>query len=130
MNTAAIAAFLARFPPFDSLSPEELEAVAAASVPRSYEAGETILVEDALPSEYLYVIEQGAVDLVHQGEVLDVLELGESFAHPSLLTGMAPAFTIRAREGSACLLIPRERRCSCSAVPRGPRTSPPRCGGG
>jgi CBS domain-containing protein len=119
MNTAEIAAFLARFPPFDSLSPEELEAVAAASVPRSYEAGETILVEDALPSEYLYVIEQGAVDLVHQGEVLDVLELGESFAHPSLLTGMAPAFTIRAREGSACLLIPREQALLVLGRPAG-----------
>src|SRR5262249_26464976 len=27
------------------------------------------------------------------------------FGHPSLLTGMAPAFTIRAREASTCLLL-------------------------
>ena len=94
--------------PSTACRPDELDTIAAAAAPHRYEAGETILVEDALPSEHLYVIEQGAVDLIHQGEILDVLELGESFAHPSLLTGMAPAFTIRAREGTVCLLIPRE----------------------
>jgi CBS domain-containing protein len=119
MNTAAVAAFLGRFPPFDSLSTEELDGVAAAAVARQYEAGETILLEDGLPAECLYVIEQGAVDLIHQGEILDVLELGESFAHPSLLTGMAPAFTIRAREGSACLLIPREQALVVLGRPAG-----------
>ena len=34
-----------------------------------------------------------------------MLEPGECFGHPSLLTGMAPAFTVRAREPSVCALL-------------------------
>jgi CBS domain-containing protein len=37
--------------------------------------------------------------------VIDVLEPGEAFGHPSLLSGMAPAFDVRAREQTVCLLI-------------------------
>jgi CBS domain-containing protein len=48
------------------------------------------------------------MDLVHQGEVIQVLEPGECFGHPSLLTGMSPAFTVRAREPSSCLLFAPE----------------------
>jgi CBS domain-containing protein len=48
------------------------------------------------------------MDLARQGQVVDVLEPGECFGHPSLLSGMAPAFTIRAREPSACVVIPRD----------------------
>jgi CBS domain-containing protein len=45
------------------------------------------------------------MDVVHSGEVIQVLEPGECFGHPSLLTGMAPAFTVRAREPSTCALF-------------------------
>ena len=48
------------------------------------------------------------MDLEHDGHVVDVLEPGECFGHPSLLSGMAPAFTVRAREPSRCYAIPRE----------------------
>ena len=37
-----------------------------------------------------------------------MLEPGECFGHPSLLTGMAPAFTVRAREPSTCALFGAE----------------------
>ncbi len=47
----------------------------------------------------------GSMELVHQGEVISVLEPGECFGHPSLLTGMAPTFTVRAREPSSCALL-------------------------
>jgi CBS domain-containing protein len=46
------------------------------------------------------------MDLVHEGEAVQVLEPGESFGHPSLLSGLAPAFSVRAREPSRCALIP------------------------
>jgi CBS domain-containing protein len=64
-----------------------------------------VLVEDGLPTPGLWVILTGAMDLVHEGEVIQVLEPGECFGHPSLLTGMAPAFTVRAREPSTCALL-------------------------
>jgi CBS domain-containing protein len=38
--------------------------------------------------------------------VIEVLEPGEPFGHMSLLTGLAPGFTVRAREALTCLLIP------------------------
>ena len=64
---------------------------------------------DAEPADHLYVVRDGAVELVHQEEVVDVLEPGECFGHPSLLTGMAPAFTVRAHGGCVCYAIPGEQ---------------------
>jgi CBS domain-containing protein len=108
VNTVETAAFLARHRPFDALEAGELEAVAAAAAEQRYAAGTTVLVEDGAPAEHLFVVRDGSMELMHQGEVVDVLMPGESFGHPSLLTGLAPAFTVRAAADSACLLIPRE----------------------
>jgi CBS domain-containing protein len=97
--------FLARHPPFDGLQPDELRDVAAGARERVYRPGEVVLVEDGLPAAGLWVILTGSMDIVHDGEVIQVLEPGESFGHPSLLTGLAPAFTVRARERSTCALL-------------------------
>ena len=67
-----------------------------------------MLVEDGLPTPGLWVILTGSMDIVHDGEPIQVLEPGECFGHPSLLTGMAPAFTVRAREPSTCALFGAE----------------------
>src|SRR3989442_15946910 len=109
MNTHEVAAFLGRFPPFDALPPNELEAVAEAGEVRPHGDGENILVEDGEPAEHFYVVREVAAELVHQEEVVDVLEPGESFGHPSLLTGMAPAFTVRSHGGCVCYAIPGEQ---------------------
>ena len=119
MNTDEVAEFLRRFAPFDALPPNDLAEVASSVVERRYPAGENVLVEDSDPSEHLYVVREGAADLVHQEEVVDVLEPGESFGHPSLLTGMAPAFTVRAREDMLCYLIPREQALNVLGRPAG-----------
>ncbi len=97
--------FLSQHPPFSALAPETLREVAAAAEQRTYKTGEVALVEDGLPAARLWVILTGSMDIVHEGEVIQVLEPGECFGHPSLLTGMAPAFTIRARESSECALL-------------------------
>ncbi len=117
MNTREIAEFLGRFPPFDALTEDELTAVAGSIEVRTYLDGENILVEDADPADHLYVVRDGAVELVHQEEVVDVLEPGECFGHPSLLTGMAPAFTVRAHGSCVCYAIPGEQ---AQLVLRGP----------
>src|SRR5436190_9473320 len=119
MNTAARADFLGRFVPFDGLEPAEREAIAAAAEERGFERGETILLEDGTPSNHLFVVREGSVELVHQGEVVDVLGPGESFGHPSLLSGLAPAFTVRARERTVCILIPREAALAVFSAPSG-----------
>jgi CBS domain-containing protein len=105
MVTEGAAAFLRRFAPFDAVPEEELAEAEAAIVEREYAPGELVLVEDGTPARHLYVIRSGSVELVHEEDVIDVLEPGELFGHPSLLSGMAPAFDVRAREHTVCLLL-------------------------
>ena len=111
--------FLARFPPFDALSAEELEDVVAAASERELAAGETILVEDGPPAKHFFLVRSGSVELVHEEEIVDILEPGEAFGHPSLLTGMAPSFTVRAHEPSRIVLIPRKQALAVLGRPSG-----------
>jgi CBS domain-containing protein len=98
--------FLGGHPPFDALAPEQLHELTAEATLHDYEAGAVLLVEDGVPATGMWVVVTGSMDVVHSGAVIQVLEPGECFGHPSLLTGMAPAFTVRAREPSRCLLFP------------------------
>jgi len=93
--------------------------VAALATARAYEEGAAALVEDGAPAEALFVVATGAMDLVHADTVVDVLEPGQCFGHPSLLTGLAPAFTVRAREPSTAVLLPRAAAMRVFAQPGG-----------
>jgi CBS domain-containing protein len=98
--------FLGRHPPFDRLDPALVSELAArAGRHEQAAAGVVVLTEDGPPASGLWVILSGSMELVHQGEVISTLGPGECFGHPSLLTGMAPAFTVRAREPSCCALL-------------------------
>src|SRR5438093_5360778 len=119
MHTQDKARFLARFAPFDALAPEELETVAASAQERRYAPGAIILLEDGTPAEHVYVVREGAVELVHDGEVVDVVGAGETFGEPSLLSGLAPTFTVRTREETVCLLIPRAEALTLFTRPAG-----------
>ena len=59
------------------------------------------------------------MDLVHAGPLVDVLEPGQCFGHPSLLTGLAPAFTVRAGEPSTRRSLPRAAAMRVFAQPAG-----------
>jgi CBS domain-containing protein len=97
--------FLSRHAPFDALGADELRELTVGAREQSFRAGEAVLVEDGVPTPGLWVILTGSMELVHEGEPIQVLEPGECFGHPSLLTGMAPTFTVRAREPSRCVLL-------------------------
>ena len=97
--------FLAAYPPFDALAPDRLRELIAHAAFSEQDVGAVLLVEDGRPATGMWVVLTGSMDVVHSGEVIQVLEPGESFGHPSLLTGMAPAFTVRAREPSRCVLF-------------------------
>lgn len=97
--------FLTRQPPFDGLDSEHRRQLAAAATERVYAAGEPVLVEDGPPAVGLWVILSGSMDLLHEGEVIQILGPGETFGHPSLLTGMSPAFTVRSREETHCAFL-------------------------
>jgi len=110
---------LARQPPFDSLGSSELQQVLADAKELAVTAGETVLVEDGLPATGLYVICSGSIEILHEGELIQVLEPGECFGHPSLLTGMAPAFTVRAHEDAECLVLPKATALRVLGRPEG-----------
>ena len=114
-----IADFLVDFPPFDQLARDDLLRIATPVTIRSYPAGTDILVEDGPPATELFVIRSGSIELRHQDEVVDILEPGESFGHPSLLTGMAAAFTVRAHEDTTCYAIGRELALKVLGRPEG-----------
>jgi CBS domain-containing protein len=97
--------FLSRYAPFDAIGADELRELCAGAQEHAYDSGEAVLVEDGLPTPGLWVVLTGSMDIVHDGESIQVLEPGECFGHPSMLTGMAPAFTVRAREPSTCALF-------------------------
>ena len=118
-TVAEIADFLAPFPPFDRLGKDDLLRVAAAITLRCYPAGTDILIEDGPPAEQLFVIRSGSIELRREDEIVDILEPGESFGHPSLLTGLAAAFTVRAHEDTTCYLIGREAALEVLGCPAG-----------
>jgi CBS domain-containing protein len=97
--------FLSRYAPFDALGADELRELTAGAEQHAFQPGQAVLLEDGLPAGGLWVILTGSMDLVHEGEPIQVLEPGECFGHPSMLTGMAPTFTVRAREPSTCALL-------------------------
>lgn len=87
-------AFLRQYPPFDQLSPTELAQVGAQVEVVRYAQGEPILRTTDPPSNYLYVIQSGAVSLLDHGQVYQVVEEGESFGYSSLISRTAPGYTV------------------------------------
>ncbi len=113
--------FLSRVPLFKDLPPEELRAVAASVRERAVPAGEAILVEGGPPGEELYVVRLGALELIHKDAYVAVVSAGEVVGHPTLLTGLAPEFTTRAREDSMLYCLPRDVAFELLSRPSGLR---------
>ena len=101
-----IARFLALRAPFDSLATEELGEVAAETQIEFHLAGAVILSEDGGPVTFLRVIHSGAVDIAHEGKLLDLLGPGDTFGHGAMLSGLPPGFEARAAEDTLCYRIP------------------------
>jgi CBS domain-containing protein len=93
-------------PPFDALEPEELGELAAQTEIEFHVTGATILSEDGGPVTFLRVIHSGAVDIIHDGRLLDLLGVGDTFGHAAMLSGLPPGFEARAAEDTLCYRIP------------------------
>jgi len=98
--------FLTRYPPFSHLTPDALADVEQCARVIGYDAEVVVLREDGPPAREIYVVRTGSVELAHDDDVVDVLEPGEVFGHPSMLSGRAPAFTVRTREPTQLVVIP------------------------
>ena len=100
--------FLQEHPPFDALDGGELDRVAAAAEVEFHRAGATIFSQGAEPVEHLRVVRAGAVEIVFDGRVLDLLGEGELFGHASMLSGLPTGFEARAGEDTVCYRIPAQ----------------------
>jgi CBS domain-containing protein len=103
-----IPGFLRGYPPFDSLTEEEMTALVHALEIAHVPAGTTILQRGGEPTDRLFVIRKGAVELLEDGRILDLLGEGEVFGQFSLLGHIGPSVTVRAHEDTLVYLIPAE----------------------
>lgn len=101
-----VARFLALRPPFDNLAPDEIGEMVAETELEFYPAGEAILREGGGPVTFLRVIHSGAVDVVHDGRLLDLLGPGDTLGTGPMLSGLPPGFDARAAEDTLCYRIP------------------------
>ena len=103
-----IAGFLAAHPPFDAVDADELARVAAVTETENFPAGKTIFSQGTGPVGYLRVVRAGSVEIIYDGQVLDLLGPGELFGHASMLSGLPTGFEARAAEDTLCYRIPAD----------------------
>jgi len=103
-----VAGFLAAYPPFDGLDVDQLRRIASATQVEFFPAGTTILERSGEPAAYLYVVRKGAVEILDQGRLVDLIGEGEPFGELSLVSGQGPVASVRSAEDTLCYLIPRD----------------------
>ncbi len=101
-----VATFLSGVEAFRTLDRDQLSRVAVAMTPRRLRAGEALIVEGGHPSTQLWVLRDGALDLLRRDHLVTVMTTGELLGYASLLTRTAPAFTVRARADCTLYCIP------------------------
>jgi CBS domain-containing protein len=92
---------------FDGLAPPDVEEIAARVEVEQFPPRAVILSPDAEAAGAIRLVRRGAVDLVDQGRALDRLGEGELFGHPSMLSGLAPGFEVRAAEETITFRLDR-----------------------
>ena len=117
--TTSPAAFLRAHPPFDTLDPLEVERVAASAELESYRTGDTVFAQGAAPVRHLRMVRDGAIEIVSDGKVLDVLGPGELFGHASMLSGLPTGFQARAAEDSTLYRIDADDARAVLSAPQG-----------
>jgi CBS domain-containing protein len=100
--------FLRAHPPFDALALADVERAAACAEVEFFLAGSVIFAQGPEPIEHLRVVRTGAVEIVLDDRVLDLLAPGELFGHASMLSGLPPGFAARAHEDTLCYRLPEE----------------------
>lgn len=124
VDAGQVAQFLAVHPPFDSLSPDELQAVAAASSLREYVDGELVVDAFTDPIRAVFVVLDGRVELWNfdaVGEADEIVDAGGVFGFSAMLTErpMGPRAVASGRAGVA--RIPAALAAPAFASHRGAR---------
>src|ERR1051326_748131 len=113
-----VAAFLGSHPPFDAVDPGELARIAAVTGTEAAARGTAIFAQGAAPVEAVWMVRSGAVEVVHDGRVLDLLGPGELFGQASMISGLPTGFEARAARDAVCYRIPADIMRPLLARPR------------
>jgi signal-transduction protein with cAMP-binding, CBS, and nucleotidyltransferase domain len=124
------ASCLTRYEPFAALPQEELERIASLVVERKVEPGRDVLVADGPPAQALYVIRSGSMELLHDGEVVDVLVRERRSGTLRSSRGSRPRSRSARTSRRSSTRSRRPSQSTCSPVPRERASSRPRCGSG
>jgi CBS domain-containing protein len=98
--------FLAQHEPFSRLGPDGLRQIGRTLEIRYARRGEVVLRREGDPTTHLGVVRKGAVRLEVEGRPADVLDEGEVYGFPSLLSRGRPRFDVIAVEDSLLYLVP------------------------
>ncbi len=98
--------FIEQIPPFDQLQPADLTLVRQALQRVECEAGVVLLTQGGPPSAYLNIVRSGAVALRTNGQTHHMLEAGDMFGFPSLLSQEAPLADAVTTEPSVIYRLP------------------------
>ena len=98
-------AFDAENPPFDRLTPQQIERLRAAIDIGYFRPGETIIGERT-PAEQLFVVIKGQVDVREGSELISTLGPKDSFDARALMHGSSGQAFV-AREETLCYLLPK-----------------------
>jgi len=107
ISPVAPRAFLARHAPFDSFPPEALDRVERVLEMRFAARGETIFSCDGAPGDALWIVRKGRVRLERNGELFELLEPGECFGFPSLISDRPPQRDAVAAEDALLYRVPK-----------------------
>ncbi len=99
--------FLSRHPPFDRLQASSLEAVGRTLEITYHARHDSILSRTEEVNTWLYVVRRGVVRLEAEQRRLELLEEGECFGFPSLISGSGPTVDVIAEEECLLYRIPK-----------------------
>lgn len=104
--------FFKSIPPFEFLDNEVINSIAVKTAMEFYPKNTHILLQDSLPSEFLYIIKKGGVKVyrrVNNEEVIiDYRSEGDSFGFVSLISGDKSRANVVAIDDTICYLISKE----------------------
>lgn len=96
--------FLARVPIFGKCTPQEISAVAAVAQESHFDPGQ-IIVTQGTPGQAFYLMLNGRVEILRDGNSLGAFGQGDFFGEMSLLDQAPRSATIRAIDATDCLML-------------------------
>ena len=109
--------FLRAHPPFDHLPAGMLRELESGLEIAYYPKDARILLRGGAPNRHLFVIRKGTVRLEREGDLVQVLEEGECFGHPSLIGKTSPHVDVVAAEDALIYQVPGDTFDRLMSVP-------------